>query len=67
MLKLVMICDPTPANEALCGKINFELWAEMWSEGEISQNLKYAKKQSLTWILWVHELKLINKWQEIMF
>ena len=23
------ICDPTPANEALCGKINFELWANM--------------------------------------
>ena len=22
------ICDPTPANEALCGKINFELWAK---------------------------------------
>ena len=21
-------CDPTPANEALCGKINFELWAK---------------------------------------
>ena len=25
----VLICDPTPANEALCGKINFELWAKM--------------------------------------
>ena len=25
----VRICDPTPANEALCGKINFELWAKM--------------------------------------
>ena len=23
------ICDPTPANEALCGKINFELYAKM--------------------------------------
>ena len=23
------ICDPTQANEALCGKINFELWAKM--------------------------------------
>ena len=23
------ICDPTPANEVLCGKINFELWAKM--------------------------------------
>ena len=23
------ICDPTPANEALSGKINFELWAKM--------------------------------------
>ena len=23
------ICDPTAANEALCGKINFELWAKM--------------------------------------
>ena len=22
-------CDPTPANEALCGKINFEVWATM--------------------------------------
>ena len=21
--------NPTPANEALCGKINFELWAKM--------------------------------------
>ena len=21
-------CDPTPANEALCGKIDFELWAK---------------------------------------
>ena len=26
---LVKNCDPTPANEALCGKINFELWAKM--------------------------------------
>ena len=24
-----LICNLTPANEALCGKINFELWAEM--------------------------------------
>ena len=24
-----LICNPTPANEALCGKINFELWAKM--------------------------------------
>ena len=26
----VDICDPTPANEALCGKINVELWAKMY-------------------------------------
>ena len=25
MLIILMICDPAPANEALCGKINFEL------------------------------------------
>ena len=25
----LLICDPTPANEALYGKINFELWAKM--------------------------------------
>ena len=35
-------CDPTPANEALCGKINFELRAKMWSKVKISQKLKYA-------------------------
>ena len=38
----INICDPTPANEALCGKINFELWAKMQSKGKISQKLKYA-------------------------
>ena len=27
-----------------------------------SQKLKYAKKQTLTYILLVHKLKLINKW-----
>ena len=27
--KKTLICDPAPANEALCGKINFELWAEL--------------------------------------
>ena len=27
--KIGIICDPMPANEALCGKINFELWAKM--------------------------------------
>ena len=26
---LFSICDPTPANEALCGKINFAFWAKM--------------------------------------
>ena len=36
------ICDPTPANEALCGKINFELWAKMWSKVKISLIFKYA-------------------------
>ena len=29
------ICDPTPANEALCGKIySFELWAKMLSRSK---------------------------------
>ena len=36
------ICDPTPANEALCGKINSELWAKMSSKVKISQKFKYA-------------------------
>ena len=25
----VLIFDPMPANEALCGEINLELWAKM--------------------------------------
>ena len=41
-------CDPMSANEALSGKINFELWAKMSSKVKISQKLKYAWKQSLT-------------------
>ena len=41
-------CDSTPANEALCGKIYFELWAKMQSKIKISQKLKYAYKQILT-------------------
>ena len=39
---IVAMCDPTPANEALCGKINFELWAKMQSKVKISQKWKYA-------------------------
>ena len=35
-------CDPTPANEALCGKINSELWAKMSNKVKISQKFKYA-------------------------
>ena len=31
------ICDPTPANEALCGKIIFELWAKLSGKVKISQ------------------------------
>ena len=31
-------CDPMPANEALCGKIKFELAKKV----KISQKLKYA-------------------------
>ena len=42
------ISDPTQSNEALWGKINFELWAKRWSKVKISQKLKYAKKQTLT-------------------
>ena len=38
----IIICDPTPANEALCGKINSELWAKMSSKVKISQKFKYA-------------------------
>ena len=26
---ILAICDPTPANAVLCGKINDELWAKM--------------------------------------
>ena len=48
MLTTLSICDPMPANEALCGKINFELWAKMWSKVKISQKIKYTKKQTLT-------------------
>ena len=36
------ICDPTPANEALCSKIIFELWAKTLSKVKISLKLKYA-------------------------
>ena len=35
--KSAHICDQTPANEALCGKINFEFWAKMQSKVKISQ------------------------------
>ena len=42
MFKIVNICDPMPANEALCSKIHFELWAKMQSKVKISQKLKYA-------------------------
>ena len=41
-----VIGDPTPANEALWGKTNFELWAKMWGKVKISQKLKYASKQT---------------------
>ena len=37
-LKNVTTCDPTPANEALCGKINFKLWAKMWSKAKFLKN-----------------------------
>ena len=32
----------TPGNEALCGKINFELWAKMSSKVKICQKIDYA-------------------------
>ena len=35
--------------------------------GQIFQKLKYASRHTLTWIPWVYKLKLINKWQEIVF
>ena len=35
------ICDSTPDNEALCGKINFDLWAKN-VKLKISQKLKYT-------------------------
>ena len=38
----VDICAPKPANEALCGKVNFALRAKMLSKVTISQILKYA-------------------------
>ena len=39
----------------------------MSSKVNIFQKLKYARKQSLTYILCIHKLKPINKWQETMF
>ena len=35
--------------------------------GQNFSNIKVCMKQTLKWIVWVHKLKLINKWQEIMF
>ena len=38
----IIICDPTPANKALCGKINLELWAKC--KGKSFSKLKICLK-----------------------
>ena len=41
-MQIKTYCDHTQVNEALCSKIDCELWAIMYSKITISQKLKYA-------------------------